>query len=552
MSRRSSNNNPVADASSSSSRENTTSYSAVADVDDNTDHDMEEIPIALPVPRGRGRRRRYQSVAVNDENESEDDGDTTRIIAEDTHTSSSTPSLSSSSSSSMPTPTLQLTLLDVTHKKFSVMAHPSWTILQLKTAGSRVHKVPSGRQRLIFRGKLLQDEQTLESAQLTTNGLIVHLFPKPRVIVETSHAVGDAASSTCTATSDNLDNNNDNNNTSSSSPQQAHIPTIRIHADDAHRRSQILVLGSPEYMEAQSNVKLFSFMLMMISTIELLNLMAIAMGAPDSSNGGDYSSSGGATPGLGSSFAMGDDVYEGALSPRGSSSFNDYNTLDDVYPNDDDVTASLTAGTSNNSSSSLYGNSTTYNNNSSHPYHNDDPYYYYSQQPWSWVNSCDLILSLLGIYVAILGMRAANETTLKLAKNYLYGTVVVGIFWLLLNYYMTIQVDEAIETEHQEHHPDDDRIPDLTTSEIYQSALSVMVLPCFVWLACCLRAFQFSHLLEEAETEANSRIQAQLLDDNDEEDLEGDMIGGIDMEEGSRVEAGSSSSNIPRHLPAVV
>jgi hypothetical protein len=135
-------------------------------------------------------------------------------------------------------------------------------------------------------------------------------------------------------------------------------------------------------------------------------------------------------------------------------------------------------------------------------------------QQWGWASNIDLVLSIAGVYVAVLGIQASNENTLRLARLYLCGTILVGIGWMLFNYFVTVQVNEAVEEERRQHHrpneDDDAAIPSMSDSDIYKAALSVMLLPGMVWILCCLRAFQFQHLLAEAEEEASTRIRAEL------------------------------------------
>lgn len=333
---------------------------------------------------------------------------------------------------------IALTILDFAQSKFVIEIDPSATIADLKRIGAEAHKVPVALQRLIFRGRLLEDDQTVKASGLTS-GVIVHLFPKPRVVIH-SGAAEDTASESSSPDDD-----------TASSPPTGRVPTIVYNADEAERRSQILVLGSVEYIEAQNNVKLFSFMLLIISVIELLNLLAVGMGAPQNS-GQRY-------PSL---------------------------PTDDIFVDDD-----------------MAANSTTPNNAPIDP--NQILY-----QSWGWLNTLDLVLSLAGVYVAMIGIQASNENTLRLARRYLFGTLAVGVLWLVFNYVVTVKVDTAIETDHQQNHPTDDLIPDMTEDDIYQAALSVMVLPGVVWLLCCVRAWQFQHLLHDAEQEASDRIQSEL------------------------------------------
>ena len=173
---------------------------------------------------------------------------------------------------------INVTVLDFAQSRFQVPAVASWTVAQFKQAGTKIHKVTPARQRLIFRGKMLDDPQkTLAEYGITQDDLIVHLFPKPRVVI----------SDTTTTERTTVSDNNSPDSTVPEEDDGARIPTIVMDSAEAERRSQILVLGSADFIEAQNNVKLFSFMLLIISSIELLNLFAIAMGVPQQQNGNE-------------------------------------------------------------------------------------------------------------------------------------------------------------------------------------------------------------------------------------------------------------------------
>lgn len=413
---------------------------------------------------------------------------------------------------------MTLILLDGFQTKFKIPAHPDWTVAHFKVAGSFIHKVPVSGQRLVFRGKLLADDQTLASAGITTDTTIVHLFPKPRVVLSDTTSPACAIDGSLSASGESTQG--------ADSGGGAHVPTIVLNADEAERRSQILVLGSVEYMEAQSNVKLFSFMLMMISTMELLNLLAIFMGVPQEEAG---ASQGGG--------------YSGGLA------------VDDIFINLDDDMYTRHGSHPNETAAT--------NASSPHSggYDGTNPYLPLEQNPWGWINMVDLALSILGVYVALIGIRAASETRLVLARLYLTGTVAVGIGWMLFNYYLTVQMDEAMQEDqirdYEEKHGqndqptnganggDDDGLVIMSDEDIYKSALSVMVLPGLVWFMCCLRAAQFHNLLRDAELEAATRIQSQMTESDD--------IASTNERSSNRSEEGQNEDNseLPR-LPAVV
>jgi hypothetical protein len=252
-----------------------------------------------------------------------------------------------------------------------------------------------------------------------------------------------------------------------------------LDANEAAQRSQILVLGT-DYIEAVNNVKLFSFMLLIISSIELLNLTAIALG-----NGQ-------------------------ALQQRDP--IQPWEDQDDFF--DDD----------NNGFNRTDRNYTTAGGDA-----DIDPALaiYETWQPLSYL---DVVVSIAGVYVALLGLRASNENRLSIARSYCYGTCVVAVGWLVYNYLVSLEVDEAVAAEEEEdsapHSPyDNNPYNNNPDDSVYDQAFQVMVLPAMVWCLCIFRAWQFQSLLAEAEQEAAERIAAQSVeinnansrDDDDEE-----------------------------------
>jgi hypothetical protein len=366
----------------------------------------------------------------------------------------SSPSTTSTNEDNEDDDLMELRILDFTQTTWTVHVSPTWTIAHVKQAGMLVHKVPIGFQRLVYRGKLLTDECTLQDYGITSPDTIVHLFPKPRVV---RYDPENTSSSNDQETGS--DRNDDN--------EGAHVPTIHVRADED--RAHILVLGSVEFAEAQNSIKLFSCMLLMMSAIELMNLLAIAMGVPAEQ--------------------VQASLPEPATAPL----------VDDIFPREPPSQPSNdTYGNNNNSTNGTFG----YNHNN-HTFTNS-----LYEPPWGYMNTLDLLISVMGAYVALLGLSAASEASVKLARSYLQGTFVVGVGWMLFNYFVTVQMDLSIEHEHKVNH--DDAVPDMTDSELYQSALSVMILPALVWFMCCARAFQFQQLLADAELEAATRIQSEL------------------------------------------
>mmetsp|Transcript_7637 Transcript_7637/g.15709 ORF Transcript_7637/g.15709 Transcript_7637/m.15709 type:complete len:148 (-) Transcript_7637:11-454(-) len=107
-----------------------------------------------------------------------------------------------------------------------------------------------------------------------------------------------------------------------------------------------------------------------------------------------------------------------------------------------------------------------------------------------------------------MGLQATSLNTLSLARRYMIGTVLTGIGWMAFNFVMTYDLDKAAEKEREENHSDDALLFD--DGDIRWQAISVMVLPGMVWFLCCLRAWQFQHLISEAEVEAEERIRSEF------------------------------------------
>jgi hypothetical protein len=332
---------------------------------------------------------------------------------------------------------IQLVIMDPAHRKFKVSASTEWTVNDLKQHGTKIHKVPANSHRLIYMGRLLQDHDTLQDVGLTEPKTIIHLFPKPRVVVASS------AEAEAPRTSDD----------------GAHVPRIVLDPDEAERRSSILVLGSAEIMEAQNNVRLLSFLLLIMCSMNLLGLFTIMLGVEP------------------------EDPGQASIPPSNGT---------------------------------------------------DDAFYPPPQMEMrTWRNSdyVDLTISGVGFYVATLGIKATTENTMRLARQYLIGTIVVGIAWNLFTYYLNIQAEKDVYKHRQE--GDDDDLPKNPPSgeSLYLQAFFVMLIPAMVWLMCCVRAWQFHGLLQEAEEEAESRIRNEISDlvegnsivdnrENDEDDPE--------------------------------
>ena len=181
---------------------------------------------------------------------------------------------------------IHVTLMDGAQTKFNITCDAQWTVSEFKEVSAYITKVPPRSQRLIHMGKLLQDASTLGECGINEDGKIIHLFPKPNVVINSN-----TNNNNCEEGQTNNSNNNNGGTDGTSTTAGAHIPQIILDSEEASRRSQILILSSQEIFEAQHRVKLFSFLLMIISSMELLTLMTLYVGVPQE---GDYPGYGGA------------------------------------------------------------------------------------------------------------------------------------------------------------------------------------------------------------------------------------------------------------------
>lgn len=165
---------------------------------------------------------------------------------------------------------INVVVMDAAQSRFNIKCDAQWKVSEFKEASASVTKVPPQAQRLIHMGKLLQDESTLGDFGINENAKIIHLFPKPNVVINSS------------SSNDQDGQNNDQTSTNADgeggASEGAHVPQIVLDAEEASRRSQILILSSQEIFEAQHRVKILSFLLMIISSMELLTLMTLFVG----------------------------------------------------------------------------------------------------------------------------------------------------------------------------------------------------------------------------------------------------------------------------------
>jgi Ubiquitin family len=536
------------------------------------------------VPRNntrRPRRQRYNTIAITDDIDDADghhDSDRTAFVNDDIEPSvvvtanddddeidienssssrhhrrrrpplyTAIPTTSATNNTTSPI-VMEVTILDFTHKRWPIQlttenvtststttnnnssndstnSRTSYepTVYDLKHVGFTVHNIPILQQRLIYQGKLLNDDSVpLSSLGIQKSGSIVHLFPKPRVIVvdnsnNNSVTAGNNnnnnSSSTHTASSNEGNNENSNNESNGG----AHVPVIVMEQSEVDRRSEILVLGHADYIEAVSNVKLFSLMLMIISTIELLHLLSLYITPAQSS-------------GSGSSY------YNNNNNNHYGDASNSVPHVqeDDHFFNDDQYN---TTTLKNSTTNTNVIDTITAGANSIDPIDR-------ILDQWTPIKYVDLIISILGIYVSILGMRASNENCIRTARYYLIGTTITAIGWLTYNYIISYEIDVEVDAHPEKYYDttsssegsdysygspattSDDAIGESysnsgssshnnTNESPYNQAFSAMILPGMVWALCIFRAWQFQHVLYDAELEAAQRTNAMMSMDDD-------------------------------------
>ena len=399
---------------------------------------------------------------------------------------------------------ITITILDTAHSKFDVRADPSWTVARFKKAGTARHGVAASGQRLIYMGRLLDDMTTLEECGLGASDAgeenkIVHLFPKPNVVVRTEDQHGDVNSALSAG------GNGGDPTAAASSPSTgnppgssgAHVPQIYLDANEAS--SPVLILSSQEIFEAMHRVKLLSFLLLIMSSMELLTLFSIMMGGvPDTDAANGYSSYGGGG-------------YE------------------DIPPGDPTDTGPPT------------------------------PSYDGQQvQMRTWRNSdyADLVVSCLGLYVSTLGIKATTESTVFLARQYFYGLILAGLAWNGYQYYLNVQVyKEAEEAAEQAAEDADDggggggglgpnEAPDYGSP--YSAAFGTLMIPLGVWFMCWFRAWEFQSLMVAAEEEAQERSRMLTGSQNDDRDVEEGTSGSEDDDESSEREHRGNNEEAPQ------
>jgi len=166
---------------------------------------------------------------------------------------------------------IQIQILDSAQNKFTIPSiNPkTCTVQELKDLGCAIHGVSPPQQRLIYMGKLLNEDTSLLSSYGIKNDLcFIHLFPKPTVVIGRSGGGGAEDTSVCAPAS-----SNDENDT-----ETAHIPQIVLDASEAERHSNVIILSSHEAFETLHRVRLCAFCLLVYSSMNLLQNLTLWMG----------------------------------------------------------------------------------------------------------------------------------------------------------------------------------------------------------------------------------------------------------------------------------
>eukprot|EP01083_Nonionella_stella_P047002 125830_1 len=166
---------------------------------------------------------------------------------------------------------ITVNILDSAQNKFEIKVSPDATVKDLKSRGAEIHSITPAQQRLIYMGQLLQDSKLLRDHNIKHES-IVHLFPKPNVVISDAPTLSSSDGPNDTAI-----------NSNESSPMGAHVPQIIMDANEVNRRSSLVILTTHEAYEALHRIRLLSFLLLIYCSIQLLRDVSIWLGPPNES-----------------------------------------------------------------------------------------------------------------------------------------------------------------------------------------------------------------------------------------------------------------------------
>jgi len=379
-------------------------------------------------------------------------------------------------------------LLDAMQQRFPITLPHTATLAQLKQQGSTIHHVPPSQQRLIFMGRMLKCDDDDDDVNVTLKDLriqdqmVVHLYPKPNIVTtatcSTSCAVDDADADTV-ITSTTIDNTNTNTNTNTNNTSNggggAHIPNITIdstHPSVRHHNggggsdnNGSSIVPTIEIFESAQRIKMVSFILLIITTMELLTLFTIYLGDDSSNTDTDTDTS-----------SNGDGV------PHDPGDPTDYEHNKSPYDNTTDGTTTTT-----------------------------------TMRPWRNSDYIDLCINIAGFYVGLLGLKVSRGGVYRvaLARRFLVCLMCVGCAWIGYYYWMDLRQERELLNDSSSSDQDDDKDDDddLAAGNLYENAFFAVLIPAMVWTSCFHRAWEYQHLLAEAENEV-SATQELILNSN--------------------------------------
>lgn len=170
-----------------------------------------------------------------------------------------------------------VSILDSAQNRFEINVPPNSTVLELKVRGQEVHSIPPEKQRLICMGKLLQDDKLIRDHNIV-NGSIIHLFPKPNVVIaESGHNPNghDNGNYTGTPGSSSGLSAHGMQSPRAGGGVGAHVPQIVLNTEEVNRQSSILILSTHEAYETMHRIRLLSFLLLMYASLQMLRDISI-------------------------------------------------------------------------------------------------------------------------------------------------------------------------------------------------------------------------------------------------------------------------------------
>jgi len=160
---------------------------------------------------------------------------------------------------------IHVRILDLNGKFFNIACHLDWTVAQMKQKVLESTEVAVTSQRLIYRGRVLEDDATLDSYKVE-DGITIHLFVRaaPTPDPEILNAELNANGSTVGGRDDGVTVVNINSD----------IVSSAVFPSDSARRVDPLMLDSP-LGNCARRVKLWSSFLLIIYTMKVMGQFAL-------------------------------------------------------------------------------------------------------------------------------------------------------------------------------------------------------------------------------------------------------------------------------------